>query len=263
MSTILQRFSLAGKTALITGGAGLYGRQIVNALAEAGARTIMASRNLEALQQVATELTGKGYDVSALAFDQGDEQSILALRDTVLQRFGPVDVLVNNAVLRPMKKGYQDEAATFAESMRVNATGLFIITRAFGDLMVAKKISGSIINIGSIQGMIGTDPTIYRGTTMSGWYPDYFFHKGGMINFTRFIASYYGAYGIRCNCIGPGGFKTDKMPEAFVRQYSDRTFLGRLANDTDLMGIIVFLGADASCYITGANIPVDGGYTAK
>jgi len=261
--TIMDCFSLKGKVALMTGGAGLYGRQIVAALAEAGARTIMASRNREALQLVADALNAKGYDVHALAFDQGNEASILALRDTVLKSFGPVDVLVNNAVLRPMKKGYQDEANAFEASMHVNATGLFLITRAFGNLMVKTKTSGSIINIGSIQGMIGPDPAIYRGTTMSGWYPDYFFHKGGMINFTRFVASYYGAHGIRCNCLAPGGFWTENMPEAFVKQYSERTFLGRLANDTDLMGIVVFLGSDASRYITGTNIPVDGGYTAK
>ena len=137
---------------------------------------------------------------------------------------------------------------------------LDITSRACGEVM---SKNGSIVNIGSIQGLVGPDPTIYRGTNMSGFYPDYFFHKGGMVNFTRFIASYYGNRGIRCNCIHPGGFLTDKMPETFIRQYSDRTFLGRLANETDLKGIVVFLASDASLYITGANIPVDGGYTAK
>lgn len=260
--SILDRFSLQGKVALATGGAGLYGRQIVAALAAAGAQTIIASRQREALEAIAEVERRKGHDVSVLTYDQGEEASILKLKDTVVERWGRLDVLVNNAVLRPMKKGFQDEAATFAESMKVNATGLFVITRVFGDLMAANK-RGSIINVGSIHGLIGTDPTIYRGTSMSGWYPDYFFHKGGMVNFTRFIASYYGAAGIRCNCIAPGGYQTAAMSEIFVRQYSERTFLGRLANDTDLMGIIVFLASDASLYITGATIPVDGGYTAK
>ena len=259
---ILDSFSLQGKVALVTGGAGLYGRQIVAALAEAGACTYMAARHVDALETLANEHRAHGLDVRARQFDQGDEASTLALCEAIIQEAGRVDILVNNAVLRPMKKGYLDDAATFAESMRVNATGLFVITRAFGDVM-AQQGSGSIINIGSIQGMIGPDPTIYRDTTMSGWYPDYFFHKGAIINFTRFIASYYGARGVRCNCVSPGGFRTADHPEPFVRQYSDRTFLGRLANSTDLMGIIVFLGSDASVYITGANIPVDGGYTAK
>lgn len=260
---ILNQFSLKGKVALMTGGAGLYGRQIVAALAEAGARTLIASRNVAELEKVAQEHRAQGQDVTALKLDQGNEASILELRDEVKKRYGGLDVLVNNAVLRPMKSGYQgaDAGATFAESMQVNATGLFLITRAMGDLMAERK-QGSIINIGSMQGMIAPDPAIYRGTDMNGWYPDYFFHKGGMINFTRFIGSYYGAYGIRCNCVSPGGF-FNNQPETFVRQYSERTFLGRMAGDTDLKGIVAFLASDASAYITGANIPVDGGYTAK
>jgi len=259
---VLDSFSLKDKVALVTGGAGLYGRQIVRAVTEAGAETFVASRDRDKLEALAAQCRADGLNVTALQYDQGDEASILALRDEILRRSGRVDVLVNNSVARPMKKAYQDDAEAFAESMRINATGLFLITRAFGDVM-AERASGSIVNVGSIQGMIAPDPTIYRGTTMSGWYPDYFFHKGGMINFTRFAASYYGAKGVRCNCVSPGGFQTDTMPEAFVRQYGDRTFLGRLANASDLMGAIVFLASDASAYITGANLPVDGGYTAK
>lgn len=213
---ILEMFSLKGKVALVTGGAGLYGQQIVTALAEAGAKTYVASRNLEVLEKLAGEYRSQGWDVTALQYDQAEEDTILKLRDEIKKRSGKIDVLVNNSVLRPMKKGYQDDAATFAESMKVNATGLFVITRAFGDMM-AEQSNGSIINVGSIQGMIGPDPFIYQGTEMSGWYPDYFFHKGGVINFTRFIASYYGSRNIRCNCISPGGFWTEKMPEAFVR----------------------------------------------
>jgi NAD(P)-dependent dehydrogenase (short-subunit alcohol dehydrogenase family) len=242
--SVLEKFSLAGRTALVTGGAGLYGRQIVEALAEAGAEVYMASRNLEALEQAASSHRKAGRKVVALQMDQGEEASILAARDILLERSGRIDVLINNAVLRPMKS-YHDDAAAFARSMEVNATGLFMITRAVGEVMQA---GGSIINVGSIQGMVGPDPTNYRGTDMNGFIPDYFFHKGGMINFT---------------CISPGGFQTESQPEAFVRQYSDRTMLGRLAGDEDLKGIIVFLASAASSYITGANIPVDGGYTAK
>lgn len=259
---MLNMFSLEGKVALVSGGAGMYGRQIVEALAGAGAKTYVASRSVDVLSDLANEHKAKGWDVEALHVDLAEEASILAVRDEVVLRSGRIDVLVNNAVARPMKNGYDDDASAFAESMQVNATGLFVITRAMGDVM-AEQGGGSIINIGSIQGMIGPDPTIYEGTTMSGFYPDYFFHKGGMINYTRFVASYYGAKGIRCNCVSPGGLLNPKMPEAFVKQYSARTFLGRLADSTDLMGIMVFLASDASSYVTGTNIPVDGGYTAK
>lgn len=259
--SILDQFSLKGKVALITGGAGLYGRQLVTALAEAGAKTFVAARSLDACEAVAAAHRERGLDVTALQYDQSDEASILALRDAILEKAGTIDILVNNAVLRPMKNAFQDTAESFDLSMQVNATGLFLMTRAFGDVM-AERGKGAIVNVGSIHGMIGPDETLYRGTEMSGWYPDYFFHKGGMINFTRFTASYYGPKGVRCNCVSPGGF-FNEQPGPFVERYNERTFLGRLANDEDLGGIIVFLASDASSYITAANIPVDGGYTAK
>ncbi len=260
--SILKQFSLERKVALVTGGAGIVGRQLVRAMAEAGATTYTASRDVKALEALASPLRDDGLSVTALACDQSDESSILALRDEILSQHDRIDILVNNAVARPMKEGYEGDLSTFAESMDVNATGLFAISRAIGDA-IAESGGGSIVNIGSIQGMVGPDPTIYRGTGMHGWYPDYFFHKGGMINFTRFLASYYGEKHVRCNCLSPGGFQTENHPEEFVDQYNDRTFLGRMANDTDLMGATVFLASDASAYITGANLAVDGGYTAK
>ena len=259
---ILQRFSLAGRIALVTGGAGsLFGSNLTVALAEAGATTYIGDIVTDASEKLAEGLRGEGYDVTALRYDQGDEASILALRDEILKRSGRCDILVNGAVQRTMKDRYQSAASTFDTSMKVNATGLFTITRAFGDEM-AKRETGSIINVGSIHGLIGPDPSIYRGTDMSGWFPDYFFHKGGMINFTRFIGSYYGPQGVRCNCICPGGYNPG-APQPFVRAYSERTFLGRMANETDLMGVLVFLASEASAYITGAIIPVDGGYVAR
>ena len=260
--SVLDSFSLNGKVALVTGGAGEYGKQVYQSLAEAGAKTYIASRNLASCEDVAAKSRDCGLDVTALQFDQGDEKSILALRDEIVKRSGKVDVLVNNAVSRPMKNAMQSDASEFEESMRVNATGLFIITRAFGDVMAEQK-SGSIINIGSIYGMMGANPSNYIGTNMGSWVPDYYFHKGGMVNFTRFIGSYYGQWNIRCNCISPGGLNVESQVARFVENYSAATFLGRMANRTDLKGIIVFLASDASAYITGTNIPVDGGYTAK
>ena len=256
---VMESFSLKGKNVLVTGGAGLYGRQIVAAVAEAGANVIMASRSLENLEKYAAVLREQGLNVKAMSMDQGDEASVLAARDQIISNGRALHGLVNNAVARTMK-GFDDNVENFHESMRVNATGLFCVTRAFGEVMAE---NGSIVNIGSIMGLIGAEPLNYRGTNMSGWIPDYFFHKGGMANFTRFCASYFGSRGIRCNCIHPGGFQTPDHPEAFVRNYSERTCLGRMANATDLKGSVVFLLADASSYITGANMPVDCGYTAK
>jgi len=259
---VLKSFSLMGKVALLTGGAGLYGRQIVAALAEAGADTYIASRNTGALESVASEHRSLGQKVTALYLDQGKEETIEALKDEILKKSGRIDILINNAVARVMSGGMDGSGEEFDESMHINSTGIFLMTRIIGRVMEKQK-SGSIINIGSMMGMVGVENHNYDGTDMDGWAPDYFFHKGGMINFTRFCASYYGRNNIRVNCISPGGLKHPSHPEQFITNYSDRTQLGRLAGEEDLKGSIVYLASEASAYITGINLPVDGGYTAK
>jgi NAD(P)-dependent dehydrogenase (short-subunit alcohol dehydrogenase family) len=255
---VLERFGLNGKTALVTGGAGLFGRQITEALAQAGARTYVASRQTEQNERLAGQCRAIGLDVTAAVLDQSDEASVDRLRDHLLKDAGRVDILVNNAVLRPMAD-WSSPAADFAKSMSVNATGLFLMTRAFGEHM-AERGGGNIINIGSIQGSIGPDFSLYEGL---GWEtpPDYFFHKGGLLNFSRFAAAKLGPRNVRVNVISPGGFFADQDPR-FVERYEARTMLGRMANATDLQGAVVFLASDASAYITGANLFVDGGYTA-
>ena len=256
---VLEMFNLQGKVAVVSGGAGLYGRQIVEALAEAGAHTFMASRDLAKLQQQAETFRQRNLNVEAIQLDQGDESSIESLARSVIARAGAVDVLVNNAVLRPMT-GWDDPAESFQLSMQVNATGIFLLTRAFGRHM-AQRGTGSIINIGSIQGLVGPDLSLYQEV---GWDtpPDYFFHKGGMLQLTRFAAAKLGPRGVRVNCVIPGGFYNEQ-DERFVRRYCERTFLGRMASDRDLKGAIVFLASDASEYVTGSSVVVDGGYTAK
>lgn len=257
--TVQQLFDLRGKVAMVTGGAGLYGRQIVEALAEAGAQTFMASRNLEKLRAQADRFAADGLAVTALPLDQAAEDSVQQLLHSVIDAAGGVDILVNNAVLRPMAD-WSSPAADFAKSMEVNATGMFVMLRTFGEHMAARG-SGSIINVGSIQGVVGPDYTLYEGL---GWGtpPDYFFHKGGLVQLTRFAAAKLGPRGIRVNAIIPGGFFNDQDPR-FVERYNARTFLGRMANESDLKGVIVFLAAEASAYVTGACIAIDGGYTAK
>lgn len=260
---VLKMFSLKGKVALMTGGAGKYGRQIVEALAESGAETYIASRNIDALEKVAAVHRERGEKVTALKLDQGSEDSINSVKDEIINRSGKCDILVNNAVLRCITNGFYSPMEEFDQSMRVNASGLFFITRVFADEMCKQK-SGSIINIGSMMGMVGIEMANYEGTDLGkNPSPDYFFQKAGMINLTRFCASIYGKDNIRVNCVSPGGLGDGTQPDAFVKNYSARTQLGRMADSTDLKGIIVFLASEASAYITGANIPVDGGYTAK
>lgn len=253
-------FSLQGHTVLLTGAAGLFGRGLATALAEAGATLIIASRDAAKLQAVAEEETARGCKVFAEGFDQGDESSILALQARIEERFGILHGLVNNSVLRPMK-GADGTVSQWEDSMRVNATGLMLMHRHFGKAMAAAG-RGSIVNIGSIQGMIGPSYELYEGTAMGDMPPDYFFHKGGMVNLTRFYASLYGPSSVRVNCVAPGGF-FNNQPELFVKRYVEHTMLNRMADNTDLGGSLVFLLSDASKYITGVNLPVDGGYTAK
>lgn len=259
---VIDSFSLKGKVALLTGGAGLYGRQIVSSLAEAGADTYIASRNIEALEKVASEHRALGHQVTALYLDQGKEETIEALKEEIIQRSGRINILVNNAVARVMSDGMDGSSEDFDKSMHINATGVFLMTRIIGRVM-KKQNAGSIVNIGSMMGMVGVENHNYDGTDMDGWAPDYFFHKGGMINFTRFCASYYGKNNIRVNCISPGGLKHPSHPEQFIKNYSNRTQLGRLAGEEDLKGAVLYLASDASSYVTGINLPVDGGYTAK
>lgn len=254
----LPLFSVAGKRILLTGGAGLYGRGLVAELARARAKLILASRNLAALERVADEQRARGYDVHAREFDQADPPSILRLRDALYDEFGELDGLVNNAVARPMKTAC-DPISKWEESMKVNATGLFTLTRAIGDMM-ANRGSGCIVNIASIQGMVGPDYALYEGIGMQPL-PDYFFHKGGMVNLTRFFAAQYGPRGVRVNCVSPGGFFSGQ-DATFVTRYERATFLRRMANEQDLAGPVIFLLSDAARYVTGINLPVDGGYTA-
>jgi NAD(P)-dependent dehydrogenase (short-subunit alcohol dehydrogenase family) len=257
--TVQDLFDLKGRVALVTGGSGLFGRQIAEGLAEAGARTIMASRNMEKLRAQADLFRQEGVAVDVLQYDQASEASIQQLLVDALALAGKVDILINNSVLRPMKH-WSDPAVDFSKSMEVNAMGLFVMTRTFGDYMAAQG-HGSIVNVGSIQGVVGPDFTLYEGLNW-GTPPDYFFHKGGLLQITRYAAAVLGPRGVRVNAITPGGF-FNNQDESFVKRYNARTFLGRMANETDIKGAIVYLASDASEYVTGANVVVDGGYTSK
>jgi len=260
---VIDSFRLNGRTAIVTGGAGRYGKQIVEALGEAGATVFIASRDLAKCRAAAEKFSARGMDVRALQLDQGDRASIDAMIANVLSATGRIDILINNAVTRSACSGWTQDLESYDASMHINASGMFYLTAIAAETM-KKQNSGSIINIGSFMGLVGPEFANYEGTSMGGNpSPIYFYEKGGMVNFTRWAASVLGKNNIRVNAIHPGGLQEDHLPEQFVKNYSARTQLGRLASQEDLKGIIVFLASDASSYITGTNIPVDGGYTAK
>jgi NAD(P)-dependent dehydrogenase (short-subunit alcohol dehydrogenase family) len=255
-------FSLAGKVVVQFGGSGLLGRALVTALSEAGATLVVASRAPEVLARDAEDATKAGRKVHLEEVDLRDEASILSLIARVAQTHGAIQGMVYNAVVRPMS-GFGDSLAKWEESMRVNATGFFAAARACGDAMAGAK-RGSIVNISSQQGTIGPNYFLYEGTGMSVP-PDYFFHKGGMTNLTRYLAAHYGPSGVRVNAISPGGIFNPAKPQppVFVQRYGQMTMLGRMAEAHEIGGSVVFLLSEASSYITGANLAVDGGYTAK
>ena len=255
-------FSLHGKVVIQFGGTGLLGRALVSELASTGCTLIVASRNRASLESLAEKERAAGRKVLIEETDIGSEESLLSLRDRVLAQHGRVDGIVFNAVSRPMKS-MNDDLSVWRQSMEVNATGFFATVRAFGDAMAQQK-SGSIVNISSIYGMVGSNLSLYEGTKMSVA-PDYFFHKGGMLNLTRYLGSHYGHRGVRVNVVSPGGIYNPDAPQApeFIERYNRITMLGRMAEAREVAGAVIFLLSDASSYITGANIPVDGGHTAK
>lgn len=253
-------FRLDGKIALVTGGAGIYGVHITRALAEAGAHVLVASRDIRQCERVANDMTDEGLKVSAAQLDLGSKASIVALRDKIVADFGKLDILFNNAVARAGGNISTVTEEDWDAAMRINSTGFFLSCKIFGEQMVEQR-SGVMVNISSIYGVVAPNFNIYEGTDMTSP-ANYAFAKGGMINFTRYLASFYGKFGIRVNSISPGGFRTDDQPEIFVENYSRQTLLGRMAADDDIKGAAVFLASDASAYITGQNLMVDGGWTA-
>lgn len=255
-------FSLAGKVIVQFGGTGLLGRALVDALAHAGATVVVATRSRASMESIFAPHRAANRPVHAEEVDASSEPSIVQVRDRVLAAHGRVDGMVFNTVTRPMRSN-DDPIAAWEESMQVNATGCYAAMRAFGDAM-AKQGSGSIVGISSMYGMVGSNLFLYEGTPATVP-PDYFFHKAGMINLTRYLSAHYGRRGVRVNTVSPGGVYNPEKPQApaFLEKYNKLTALGRMADAADLGGPVVFLLSDASRYVTGANLPVDGGYTAR
>ncbi|MBE35645.1 MAG: alcohol dehydrogenase [Opitutaceae bacterium] len=256
-------FSLEGKVIVQCGGTGLLGRELVKAIGQAGATLVVGTRdpskfgpNLERAREARVEVQVEKLIVS-------DEDSVNAFRDAVLAKNGRVDGLVYNTVSRPMK-GERPHADEWRDSMETNATGLYLTMNAFVEVMEKQPTGGSIVNISSMMGMVGPNMANYEGTDMKPA-PDYFFHKSGMINVSRYYASVYGTKGVRCNVVSPGGIFNPEapQPDAFLEKYNKRTMMGRMANADEMNGAVIFLLSDAAAYVTGINLPVDGGFTGK
>jgi len=250
-------FSCKGKTAMVTGGAGLIGRGIVKALHEFGAEVYIADID----KNKADELI-KDVAVKFVYLDITSDDSIQKALAEVIKNSGKIDILVNCAYPRTKDWGMKFENISF-NSWKTNVDnhlgGYFLCCQKTAEQMKAKG-GGAIINLSSIYGVVAPDFSIYEGTEMT-MPAAYSAIKGGIISLTRYIATYYGGYNVRANSISPGGI-FDNQPESFVERYTKKTPLKRMGAPDDVIGAVIFLASDASSYITGQNILIDGGWTA-
>lgn len=261
----MDRFSLRGKVALITGGRAMYGRACSMALAEAGARLYLATHSPERVAATVSELRARGGDVDWIELHQEEPASIRAMVETLVEKEGRIDVFVNaSRVIPQTAPGWMQEEAGLREAVRVNSAGFLYMSMLVAEVM-KRRGSGSIINFGSMMGLVGVERHNYEGepAMQAGAYAhDYALNKSAITSWTRHAAGYLGRCGVRVNAICPGGLRSERTPERFAENYGRHTQLGRLAEEDDVKGLVLLLASDAAAYITGLSIPLDGGYTA-
>jgi len=296
MDDLLKQFDLTGRVAIVTGGAGLLGVEFCKTLMAAGAHVVVADIDADAAESVAATLndlhTGSfvgNHESDKRSFgiqtDIASKDSVQLLVKTTLDEFDRLDILVNNAAQDPkvdsqksLDTGFRTNQgggkypleATIEEypleswryALEVNLTGTFLCCQEAGKQMITQE-SGVIINLCSIYGLVGPDQRIYQQADESPRYKPaiYSVSKAGVLGLTRYLATYYAGKGIRVNALTPGGVYNDQ-DEVFLESYSARTVMGRMAEKNEMNGAILFLASDASSYMTGANLVVDGGWTA-
>ena len=273
--TIQEKFDLTGRVAVVTGGVGLLGAEFCRTLAEGGAAVAVVDLNASASQQIADTLTKNGYHAVSITADITSPDSVKAMVEKTVSSFGRLDILVNSAALDPkfdpdaIQKGIAPGAfedyplEQWNAAVNVNLTGTFLVTQACVKQMLAQGKKGSIINICSTYGLNGPDQGIYiKDGERVAYKPVYYtVTKAGVIGFTKYLAAYYAGTEIRVNALTPGGV-FNQHEDYFVKNYSARTILGRMANKDEMNGALLFLASDASSYMTGNNLVVDGGWTA-
>jgi NAD(P)-dependent dehydrogenase (short-subunit alcohol dehydrogenase family) len=272
---IQDKFNLEGRAAVVTGGAGLLGAEFCRTLAEAGAAVVVADMNQDAAVKVAQGLTDAGYAAAGFGLDVTRIESTRELVAVTQKEFGRLDILVNSAALDPK---FDPEAAAkgiapgafedypleqWNAALNVNLTGMFLVTQACVKPMLDQGRKGSIVNICSTYGLNGPDQRIYvKDGKRVAYKPVYYTTtKAGVMGFTKYLAAYYAGTEIRVNALTPGGVYNNHE-DYFVENYSAKTILGRMAQKDEMNGALLFLASNASSYMTGNNVVVDGGWTA-
>jgi NAD(P)-dependent dehydrogenase (short-subunit alcohol dehydrogenase family) len=272
--TIMNKFNLGGRAAVVTGGIGLLGKQFCRTLAEAGAGVVVADLNTATAEAFAAELRSDGYQAIGVGVDVTRPDSVQAMVETCMREYGRLDVLVCSAAMDPKfdadninlqnNNAFENYPLTaWNQAVEVNLTGVFLCCQAAARQMVDQGGDGSIINICSTYGLVPPDQRIYEKPGKPKSFKPVFYTttKAGVLGLTKYIASYYAGTRIRANCLTPGGVYNNH-DETFERNYAYRTIMNRMANLDEMNGALLFLASDASSYMTGGNLVVDGGWTA-
>ena len=254
-------FDLDGRVALVTGGAGRVGRIVCDALAAAGARVVVNGRTPATIEALAERLSAGGPAALAVRADVRREDEVRAMAAAIEARFGRLDVLVNNVTGNHPATLQDMTAAQWNKAMEGALATMFLCTKVFAPVIAASG-GGSIVNVGSIYGRVSPDHRIYGDSGLDAS-PVYAAAKAGVRNFTRYVATRWAEAGVRCNTLTLGGLaSSENEHEGFRAGYARRTPLGRMMEADDVRGPIVFLASDASSYVTGTDLVVDGGWTA-
>ncbi len=252
---IRELFDLTGKTAIVTGGSRGIGKEMAEGLAEAGAELMLCARRAEWLDETLDEFRGRGFRAEGKLCDVSKPEDVQAVVDETVEKFGKVDVLINNAGISWGAMPEEMSLEQWQKVLDVNLTGCFLMAQAVGREML-KRESGSIINIASISGI--------TSSANGPFYAGYVASKAGLIGLTRELAASWGRKGIRVNAIAPGFFHSrlaDAVIDIYERSIQETNAIPRIGNEGELKGTAVFLASDASSYVTGQTIIVDGGMT--
>jgi 2-deoxy-D-gluconate 3-dehydrogenase len=271
--TTISEFDLTGKVALVTGAAGLLGVEFSRTLAQAGASVALVDIDAAGISAVESGLHDQGYAARAIQTDITDPESVQNMISETIEEFYRVDILINSAALDPKfdpasrqssrpNGAFEDyPLEAWQQALDVNLTGMFLVTQAVCKRMLEQG-GGVVINLSSIYGITAPDQRLYEQDGVQNQYKPAYYSvtKTGVLGFTRYLAAYYAGKNIRVNAISPGGVFNNHAEE-FVQAYSHKTVLGRMAKKDDMNGALLFLASDASRYVTGENLVVDGGWS--
>ena len=265
-------FDLTGKTAIVTGGVGILGKQFCTILAEFGANLAVVDLQYEMAQEFAIDLEAKyGQKIKGFHCDVTNPTSVEKMVNDVVETFGRIDILHNNAAgksnnlsnfFAPFEEYDLDQ---WNQIMDINIGGMFLVAKFVGRYMVAQNKGGSIIQTSSIYGIMGPDNRIYEGSNYLGHQINtpavYATSKSAVVGLTKFLSTYWASKSIRVNTITPGGVESGQN-DTFINNYSKRVPMQRMAKPQEIAGALLYLASDASSYVTGQNIIIDGGLSA-